>query len=125
MTLWCPVTLSLGDPLFPDSLSTLRLWYRDPDGTGTRSRVTAQLHFRPANSSTLSTIGSLIDSNTSSVMTSDRLTSSVMTSNRLTNDFADHTLTDSLYFVKVTSFRDEALENVAFHGIDLGLDPST
>lgn len=109
-TLWCPVATDKAYvSLNPYSISNLRLWYRDPDGTASDSYVTAQLYFRPEGSNNITAMTAGINSNTSSVTTSNRLGVNVTT----------NTNTDALFFVKVTISRDSSTASVAFHGLDL------
>ncbi|MDC0715633.1 hypothetical protein [Nannocystis bainbridge] len=112
MTLWCPVATDKPYTGFsPFEIDYLRLWYRDPDGTAAGSQVTAQLYYRTEGSNNIWPMTAGVNSNTSSVTTSNTLSSAVTT----------NTSTDALFFVKVTISRDSTSSNVAFHGFDLAL----
>lgn len=114
MTLWCPVVTDRPwSALDPYTIDVLRLWYRDPDGTSSGSRVTAELFSRPVNSSTATSRTSVIDSNSSSVTSSNTLWTSV-----------SETSADVLFFVKVTISRNSGSSTVAFHGVDLPQAPA-
>ncbi|WP_096326890.1 hypothetical protein [Nannocystis exedens] len=109
-TLWCPVATDQEySALDPYSITNLRLWYRDPDGTATGSNVTAQLYYRTEGSNNLGTMTAGINSNTSNVTGSNRLGADVTT----------NTSTDALFFARVTISRNSSTASVAFHGLDL------
>ncbi|MCY0985747.1 hypothetical protein OV203_01305 [Nannocystis sp. ILAH1] len=113
-TLWCPIVTDKGhSALDTYSISNLRLWYRDTDGTATGSQVTAQLYYRAENATNPSSMTAGIDSNSSSATSNNTLWADVTT----------NTTSNALFFVRVTISRNSSSLNVAFHGIDLPQTP--
>ncbi|WP_434417478.1 hypothetical protein [Nannocystis pusilla] len=110
MTFYCPVTHPFFDlASFEDQvIDAFRLYYRDPDGSTANIAVTAQLFTRGPTSSSPSSIGGVLSSNSGS-----------SGNNRVALDITDHTMSSQLYFFKVTIDRSTAVGDVAFHGIDI------
>jgi len=96
------------------TLNEIRLWYRDPDGTGASARVQAELRFVSGSTGVLTSVleGSVDSNGSSSTIQTTRATA-----------LGGATMEDGQYFVVITMFRSTSTQNVRFRGVSFFEEP--